>query len=47
MRHRHRGRRSAAVLRLLPSVRRVMGWAWVVPAPVPGVAAAVRWVVSG
>jgi hypothetical protein len=38
---------SVAVLWLLPSVRRVMGWAWVAPALVLGVAAAVRWGVSG
>ncbi|MFB6672257.1 hypothetical protein ACFCWG_07640 [Streptomyces sp. NPDC056390] len=38
---------SAAALWLLPSVRRVIGWWWVAPALALGVAAAVRWGVSG
>ncbi|MGW6403491.1 hypothetical protein [Streptomyces sp. NPDC055134] len=33
---------SAAVLWVLPSVRRLMGWGWIVPALVLGGAAAVR-----
>ncbi|MFF2379196.1 hypothetical protein [Streptomyces sp. NPDC058108] len=38
---------AAAVLWLLPSVRRTMGWWWVVPAVVLGVIAAVRWGTGG
>ncbi|MET8243725.1 hypothetical protein ABZV31_04380 [Streptomyces sp. NPDC005202] len=40
---------AAAVtgLRLLPSVRRVMGWGWVMPALVLGVVAGVRWGLGG
>jgi len=38
---------SVIALWLLPSVRRVMGWAWVVPSLVLGVVAAVRWAVGG
>ncbi|MFE5684687.1 hypothetical protein [Streptomyces sp. NPDC056512] len=38
---------SAVALWLLPSVRRVMGWAWIAPVTVLGVAAAVRWGISG
>ncbi|MFH8731859.1 MULTISPECIES: hypothetical protein [unclassified Streptomyces] len=38
---------SAVVLWLLPSVRRVMGWAWVAPALHLGVTAAARWAVGG
>ncbi|MEU6243822.1 hypothetical protein [Streptomyces sp. NPDC047024] len=34
---------AATGLWLLPSVRRVMGWGWVVPAVVLGVVAGVRW----
>ncbi|MFF2507995.1 hypothetical protein ACFVTY_32205 [Streptomyces sp. NPDC058067] len=37
---------SAVVLWVLPSVRRVMGWGWIAPAVVLGVAAAVRWAVA-
>ncbi|MFF1690031.1 MULTISPECIES: hypothetical protein [unclassified Streptomyces] len=38
---------SAVALWLLPSVRRVMGWAWVAPALVLGVTAAARWAFGG
>lgn len=38
---------SAVALWLLPSVRRVMGWAWIAPALVLGAAAVVRWGISG
>ncbi|MGY0024533.1 hypothetical protein [Streptomyces sp. cg35] len=35
---------AAALLWLLPSVRRVLGWPWVAPAAVLLVVAVVRWV---
>ncbi|MEU2280544.1 hypothetical protein ABZ614_01010 [Streptomyces sp. NPDC013178] len=38
---------AAMGLWLLPSVRRVMGWGWVVPALLLGVVAGVRWVFVG
>ncbi|MET7515141.1 hypothetical protein ABZS88_17060 [Streptomyces sp. NPDC005480] len=38
---------SAAALWVLPSVRRVMGWGWIVPAVAFGVTASVRWAVGG
>lgn len=38
---------SVAALWLLPSVRRVIGWVWVAPALTLGIAAAVRWGISG
>ncbi|MFE6226269.1 hypothetical protein [Streptomyces sp. NPDC057854] len=34
---------AVVALWLAPSVRRVMGWPWVVPAVLLGVVAAVRW----
>ncbi|MER8029463.1 hypothetical protein ABTZ78_10925 [Streptomyces bauhiniae] len=37
----------AAAVWVLPSVRRVLGWGWVVPAVVLGVVAGVRWAVGG
>ncbi|MFJ1608131.1 hypothetical protein ACIOHS_32845 [Streptomyces sp. NPDC088253] len=36
-----------AVLWLLPSVRRIMGWWWVGPAALLGVIAVIRWVTGG
>ncbi|MER5904041.1 hypothetical protein ABT150_28715 [Streptomyces mirabilis] len=38
---------AVAVLWLLPSVRRIMGWWWVSPAVLLGVIAAIRWVTGG
>ncbi|MFF4969872.1 hypothetical protein [Streptomyces sp. NPDC001037] len=38
---------AATGLWLLPSVRRVMGWGWVVPAVMLGVVAGVRWSLGG
>jgi hypothetical protein len=38
---------AAAVLWLLPSVRRIMGWWWVGPAVLLGVIAVIRWVTGG
>ncbi|MFE2100280.1 MULTISPECIES: hypothetical protein [unclassified Streptomyces] len=38
---------AATGLWLLPSVRRVMGWGWVVPAVALGVVAGVRWGLGG
>ncbi|KOG43050.1 hypothetical protein [Streptomyces resistomycificus] len=38
---------AATGLWLLPSVRRVMGWGWVVPALLLGVVAGVRWGLGG
>ncbi|MFJ9668853.1 hypothetical protein ACIRPP_30330 [Streptomyces sp. NPDC101219] len=38
---------AAGALWLAPSVRRVMRWPWAVPAVTLGVAAAVRWGLSG
>ncbi|MFD7605223.1 hypothetical protein ACFWAN_32930 [Streptomyces mirabilis] len=35
---------AVAVLWLLPSVRRIMGWWWVSPAVLLGVIAVIRWV---
>ncbi len=32
---------------LVPSVQRVVGWWWVAPAVVSGVAAVIRWVAAG
>ncbi|MET7674634.1 hypothetical protein [Streptomyces seoulensis] len=37
----------AAVVWVLPPVRRVLGWGWVVPALVLGVVAGVRWALGG
>ncbi|RZU34709.1 hypothetical protein EV284_4308 [Streptomyces sp. BK022] len=37
----------AAAVWVLPSVRRVLGWGWVVPAVVLGVVAGVRWALEG
>lgn len=37
----------AAAVWVLPPVRRVLGWGWVVPALVLGVVAGVRWAVGG
>ncbi|MET8692501.1 hypothetical protein ACFTT0_02065 [Streptomyces bauhiniae] len=37
----------AAAVWVLPGVRRVLGWGWVVPALVLGVVAGVRWAVGG
>ncbi|MFE1886195.1 hypothetical protein [Streptomyces diastatochromogenes] len=34
---------AVLLLRLLPSVRRFLGWGWVTPALALGVVAAVRW----
>lgn len=38
---------AAMGLWLLPSVRRVMSWWWIVPALLLGAVAGVRWAVSG
>ncbi|MFJ5272351.1 hypothetical protein [Streptomyces sp. NPDC088358] len=38
---------AVAVLWLLPSARRIMGWWWVGPAVLSGVIAAIRWVTAG
>jgi len=38
---------AVAVLWLLPSVRRIMGWWWVGPAMLLGVMAVIRWVTGG
>ncbi|MGW1891392.1 hypothetical protein ACWCP6_14225 [Streptomyces sp. NPDC002004] len=38
---------AATAVWLFPSVRRVMGWGWVIPALSLGVAAGVRWVFLG
>ncbi|WP_043678665.1 hypothetical protein [Streptomyces xylophagus] len=38
---------TAAVLWLLPPVRRIMGWWWVGPAVLLGVIAVIRWVTGG
>ncbi|MGV9407328.1 hypothetical protein [Streptomyces sp. NPDC003667] len=38
---------AATGLWLLPSVRRVMGWGWVVPAVMLGIVAGVRWSLGG
>ncbi|MER8013670.1 hypothetical protein ACIQ7S_12055 [Streptomyces griseoluteus] len=37
----------AAAVWVLPGVRRVLGWGWVVPALVLGVVAGVRWATGG
>ncbi|MEU6382751.1 hypothetical protein ABZ847_04215 [Streptomyces bauhiniae] len=37
----------ATAVWVLPPVRRVLGWGWVVPALVLGVVAGVRWAVGG
>ncbi|MEV7199481.1 hypothetical protein [Streptomyces griseoluteus] len=37
----------AAAVWLVPVVRRVLGWGWVVPALVLGVVAGVRWATEG
>ncbi|MER5341427.1 hypothetical protein ABT030_14060 [Streptomyces mirabilis] len=38
---------AVAVLWLLPSVRRIMGWWWVGPAVLLSVIAVIRWVTGG
>lgn len=38
---------AAAVLWLLPPVRRIMGWWWVGPAVLLGVIAVIRWATGG
>ncbi|MFF7965065.1 hypothetical protein ACFZC3_06815 [Streptomyces sp. NPDC007903] len=38
---------AAAVVWVLPPVRRVLGWGWVVPALVLGAVAGVRWAAGG
>lgn len=38
---------AAVVMWLVPSVRRVLGWGWVVPPLVLGVIAGVRWASGG
>lgn len=37
----------AAAVWVVPAVRRVLGWGWVVPALVLGVVAGVRWATGG
>ncbi|MFF8650455.1 hypothetical protein ACF06D_19775 [Streptomyces griseoluteus] len=37
----------AAVVWVVPAVRRVLGWGWVAPALVLGVVAGVRWATGG
>ncbi len=38
---------AAAALWVVPSVRRIMPWWWLLPALLSGVAAGVRWAVGG